>query len=171
MIGKYYRSQNVSKQNSVRFNVAKIILANNPFFDKIFSNFDIYDAKNIHLIQNAILMACLPRRTKGINPRLWTELHKFELLLHAKNYTGWPTRKKHEFSTSLTSKDYAKSASVLSELRLASELSSIVGISNVQLYPKLLSGRISDIAITLKTKNVYFEVGFLGISQPEIIIE
>jgi len=145
---------------------AKEVLSKFNTLDEWFSSFKGYENKEYKQANNIVLRMCMP--VKGdISLNNIKRLSELEETLSMFNVCSWPRGKLNYLKSRLCSDDYYESLSVYSELVIAKRLADKFGKDKVEIYPRLSTGKISDILVKLEAKNVYLEVGNLGESLPE----
>lgn len=145
---------------------AREVLSKFNTLDEWFSSFKGYENKEYKQANNIVFRMCMP--LKGdISLNIIKRLSELEETLSMFNVRSWPREKLNSLRNRLCSDDYYQSLSAYSELVIAKRLADKFGKDKVEIYPRLSTGKFSDILVKLETKNVYLEVGNLGESLPE----
>ena len=167
MIGTYYTEDLMQKWFVRNLSIAREVLKNFRSLNELLKGFENYEAKRYRDVRNAIMFMCLPEVRGGINGRAVNRLAVLEKAIQLFGVMNWGAKKLTRFRSRLASEKYIQSFSVVTELEGASKMVERLGKDNVELYPRLASGRFSDIRVTVNGKNVFLEVGNLDVSLPE----
>lgn len=144
--------------------IARKVLSQFNTLNTLFSSFDKYEKKEYEKTKNVILRFCLPDFQGKIDTKRLTEVEDALLIF---NVFGWKKTDRNCLKDRLCRDDYYLSLTQYTEITYAKWLAERIGKDNVEIYPKLRTGRISDILIKLDAKSVYLEIGNLSESVPE----
>jgi len=164
MIGQYYTTDAIQTWYVNNLPNARHELSKFKILDTLFSSFRGYENKDYSKSRNVILYYCLPD-FQG-NPRS-EKLSEVESSLLMFKLLDWKKKKLNCLSKRLCSDDFYESLSPYTELTYAKWLADRLGLSNIEIYPSLMTGKASDIKVGLNSKNVYLEIGNLSESEPE----
>jgi len=147
--------------------VARKVLSNFNILNELFSSFKGYENKKYKQANNVVLHMCLPNVWGGHRPEDIKQLNELEKALSMFKVLNWKSKRLNHLKSRLCSDNYYTSLSAYTELVIAKWLASKFGKDKVEIYPRLSTGKFSDILVKLGAKKVYLEVGNLGESLPE----
>ena len=127
--------------------------------------FQTYRTTRYGRVRNAIFRSCLPRPGQTSPSSLSLQELEDAINIFRIRYSSQAVQ--NQFRSRLSSNDYDISFGVALELLLGRRFAAVLGQSNVSVYPRLTSGRFSDILVNLVGRRVYIEVGNLSSSKPE----
>lgn len=143
---------------------AKEVLNEFELLNALFDEFKGYEKKPYKKVENIVLRSCLPKISGNAD---YDKLNEIETSIKLFDLMNLSSGKFNGFKSRLCSDKYNDSVSVCSELMIAKHLVDIFNIENVELYPRLQGGGLSDIIVKLKDKPIYIEVTNLNDSDPE----
>lgn len=166
MIGQFYVLDKMQDWFISNLPAARDVLSNFNMLNMLFSSFKDYEKKKYKQTSNIVLRFCLTHFVDGKlgDIKQLTELEKALLMF---NVFSWKKERINYLKNRLCDDDYCSSLTPYTELTYAKWLADRLGKDKVEIYPKLLTGKYSDILVKSDVKNVYLEVGNLGRSLPE----
>jgi len=146
---------------------ARKVLKSFKSLDFLLDNFRDYETKRYREVRNLVMFLSLPRITGGVKSNAIRRLARLEKTIEMFGIMDWPPSKLNSLQARLASEVYVQSLSAATELEVAYYLAQKLGRTNVELYPRLVGGGLSDVSVRLNNKNIFLEVGNLGESLPE----
>jgi hypothetical protein len=145
---------------------ARQTLSKFEHLNRMLDGFKNYELKQYRDMRNAIMFLCLPDIGSGHSDYI-PKLAQLEKALVAFDVEKWLPGKYKAFKSRLASEKFIDSFSAQTELEVAIQMASRLGIENVALFPELSNGGNSDILVKLDSRPIYIEVGNLGASFPQ----
>lgn len=166
IIGQYSTTDLLQKEFLKNLPLARNILSQFNTLNTLFSSFHNYESKEYEKTKNIILRLCLPDIYGNIGTRR-QKLAEIEDALLIFDVLNWSKADRDHLKDRLCNDNYYKSLTQYTELIYAKWLAEKLGKKNVEIYPKLTTGKISDVLAKLDTKSIYLEIGNLSESCPE----
>ncbi len=150
--------------------LARKLLSNFPVLNRILEGFTGYENKVYREHRNFVLLMCLPDPTGKISTDSIKRLTQVEKALSRFNVLDWPSHRLNHLVSRLTHLDAIQSKSALTELMVAEHFANKPA-AKVSLYPPLRLGGFSDLKVEIDGLPIYLEIGSLGESLPDSLIQ
>jgi hypothetical protein len=168
LIGQFYTDDDLGNWfRQIGLPLARKMLSNFGLLDELFSSFKDYEEKKYEKINNAILHLCLPEFDGKPRQGSMERLREIEEALSAIDLPRWKNDKRNSLRSRLCDDNYDRSFSLVTEITIAKRFIDKFGKDRVKVYPKLATRRFSDVLVSVNSKQVYMEIGNLGVSLPE----
>ena len=142
LIGTYSTEDSLQKWFITKLPDARKRLSQFIVLNELLDGFRDYDKKLYKNIRNSVMCLCLPH---GYDQIQLAKLAELEEALETFNVKQLTQRKYNHLKSRLASGNFTASFSAQTELEIALRIAKRVGSTNVTLFPKLDSGKYSDI--------------------------